>query len=82
MDRAIAWIVLALVTAVPAVLLAVTEVTSCADAAPGMGPSWCTSGPVLGVTGSWVAGTVAAAVVVVAVVQVVGAVRSVPAAEG
>lgn len=82
MDRAIAWIVLAVVTAVPAVLLDVTQVTSCADAAPGAGSSRCTSGPVLGVTGSWVAGAVAAAVVVVAVVQVVRATRSVPAAEG
>ncbi len=82
MDRAIAWIVLAVVTAVPAVLLAVTQVTSCADAAPGAGSSRCTSGPVLGLTGSWVAGAVAAAVVVVAVVQVVRATRSVPAAEG
>ncbi|MFJ6172485.1 hypothetical protein [Curtobacterium sp. NPDC092190] len=76
MDRAIAWVVLALVTAVPALLLAVTRVSSCADAAPGAGTSRCTSGPVLGVTGSWSAGAVAVVVVAIAVVQVVRAVRS------
>ncbi|QCR43085.1 hypothetical protein C1N91_05520 [Curtobacterium sp. SGAir0471] len=82
MDRAIAWVVLALVTAVPAALLAVTQVTSCVDAPPGGGTSRCTSGPVLGVAGSWEAGSVAVVVVAIAVVQVVRATRSVPAAEG
>ncbi|MFJ3028819.1 hypothetical protein ACIPEQ_08250 [Curtobacterium sp. NPDC087080] len=81
MDRAIAWVVLALVTAVPALLLAVTQQTSCADAAPGEATSSCTSGPLLGVTGSWIAGVVAAAVVVVAVAQVVRAVRDGRAAQ-
>lgn len=80
-ERAIAWVVLALVTAVPALLLASAQVTSCFDAAPGEGTSHCTSGPVLGVTGSWIAGAVAVAVVAIAVVQVVRAVRPVPAAE-
>jgi len=75
-DRAIAWVVLALVTAVPALFLAVTRVSSCADAAPGAGASRCTSGPVLGVAGSWAAGAVAVVVVAIAVVQVVRAVRS------
>ncbi|AIV39816.1 MULTISPECIES: hypothetical protein [unclassified Curtobacterium] len=77
MDRAIAWVVLALVTAVPALFLAVTRVSSCADAAPGAGTSRCTSGPVLGVTGSWIAGVVATVIVVIAVVHVVHVVRAV-----
>jgi uncharacterized membrane protein len=80
-SRAIAWVVLALVTAVPALLLAVVQQTSCSDAAPGEATSSCTSGPVLGVTGSWIAGVVAVVIVVVAVVRVVSAVREGRAAE-
>lgn len=77
MDRVIGWSTVAVVTAVTALLLTVMQVSSCADAAPGGGgASSCTTQPLIGVAGSWIAGVVGAAVVAASVWQMVRATRS------
>lgn len=76
MDRVIGWSTVAVVTAVTALPLTLLQVSSCADAAPGGGASSCTTQPLIGVAGSWIAGVVGAAVVAVSVWQIVRATRS------
>lgn len=76
-DRVIGWSTVAVVTAVTALLLTLMQVSSCADAAPGGGgTSSCTTQPLIGVAGSWIAGVVGAAVVGVSVWQIARATRS------
>jgi hypothetical protein len=75
-DRVIAWSTVAVVATVTVLFLTLIQVTSCADAAPGEGTSSCTTEPMLGVAGSWIAGCAGAAVVALSIWQIVRAVRS------
>ncbi|OII34995.1 hypothetical protein BIU98_03375 [Curtobacterium sp. MMLR14_010] len=75
-DRVIGWITLAVVTTVTVLMVTLVQMTSCADAAPGGGTSSCTTTPMLGVAGSWIAGLVGAGVVACCIWQVVRTRRS------
>jgi hypothetical protein len=75
-DRLIAWTTVAVVATVTALFLVLVQVTRCADAALGEGASPCTTAPMLGVAGSWIAGVAGAGVVAFSIWQVLRAWRS------
>jgi hypothetical protein len=81
-ERVVGWSTVAVIVAVTVLWLVLVQVTSCSDAAPGQGTSTCETEPVLGVAGSWIAGAAGAAVVALAVWQVVRAARSAEPADG
>lgn len=76
MDRVIAWSNVAVVVTVTVLFLALIQVSSCADAAEGEGTSFCTTEPMLGVAGSWIAGFAGAGVVAFSIWQIVRVTRS------
>jgi len=75
-DRVIAWSNVAVVVTVTVLFLALIQVSSCADAAEGEGTSFCTTEPMLGVAGSWIAGFAGAGVVAFSIWQIVRVTRS------
>ena len=76
MDRVVGWSTLAVVTIVTVLFLTLSQVSRCVDAAPGEGMSSCSSEPLLGITGTWIAGVVAAGIVAWSVRQIGRAGRS------
>lgn len=74
-DRVVGWSVVAVVVAVTVLFLTLVQVSSCADAAQGEGTSSCTTEPMLGIVGSWIAGVVGAGVVAFSIWQIVRAAR-------
>lgn len=73
MDRVIGWSTVAVVVTVTVLFLTLIQVSSCADAAQGEGTSFCTTEPMLGVVGSWIAGFAGAGVVAFSIWQIVRA---------
>lgn len=82
MDRVIGWSTVAVVVTVTVLFLTLVQVSSCADAAQGEGTSSCTTEPMLGVAGSWIAGVAGAGVVAFSICQIVRAARSPAQVEG
>ncbi|WP_267423601.1 MULTISPECIES: hypothetical protein [unclassified Curtobacterium] len=76
MDRAIGWSTVAVVVTVVVLFLTLVQVSSCADAARAGVTSFCTTQPMLGVAGSWIAGFAGAGVVACSIWQIVRAVRA------
>jgi hypothetical protein len=75
-DRVIGWSTVAVVVTVTVLILTLVQVSSCADAARGEGTSSCTTEPMLGIAGSWVAAIAGAGVLAVSIWQIVRATRS------
>ena len=75
-DRVVGWSTVAVVVAVTVLFLTLVQVSSCADAAQGEGTSSCTTEPMLGIVGSWIAGVVGAGVVAFSIWRIVRAARS------
>jgi hypothetical protein len=75
-DRVVGWSTVAVVVTVTLLFLTLVQVSSCADAAQGEGTSSCTTEPMLGVAGSWIAGLAGAGVVAFSIWQIVRAARS------
>lgn len=76
MERVVGWATVAVVVAVTVSMLLVVQTTTCLDAVPGAGTSSCTTEPMVGVAGTWVAAVTGAVVLAVCVWQIVRAVRS------
>jgi hypothetical protein len=72
----IGWSTIAVDVTVTVLFLALMQVSSCADAAQGDGTSVCTTEPMLGIAGSWIAGVAGAGVVACSIWQIVRAARS------
>lgn len=82
MDRVIGWSTVAVVVTVTVLFLALMQVSSCADAARGDGTSVCTTEPLLGIAGSWIACVAGAGVVAFSIWQIARATRSPEQVEG
>lgn len=76
MERVVGWATVAVVVTVTVSMLLVVQTTTCLDAVPGAGTSSCTTEPMIGVAGTWVAAVTGAVVLAVCVSQIVRAVRS------
>ena len=76
MERVVGWATVAVVVAVTVSMLTLIPTTICADAVPGEATSYCTTEPMVGVAGTWVAAVTGAVVLAVCVWQIVRAVRS------
>ncbi len=76
MERVVGWATVAVVITVTVSMLLVVQTTTCLDAVPGAGTSPCTTTPVVGVAGTWVAAVTGVVVLAVCVWQIVRAVRS------
>ncbi|WXF92317.1 hypothetical protein WDV91_06660 [Curtobacterium flaccumfaciens pv. flaccumfaciens] len=70
------WATVAVVVTVTVSMLLVFQTTTCLDAVPGAGTSSCTTTPVVGVAGTWVAAVTGVVVLAVCVWQIVRADRS------
>lgn len=81
-DRVIGWSTVAVVTTVTVLMLTLVQVTGCADAALDGGTSSCTTEPMLGVGGSWVAGVIGVGVIACSIWQIVRAWRVAEQTEG
>ena len=75
-ERVVGWATIAVVVTVTVSMLLVVQTTTCLDAVPGAGTSSCTTTPMVGVAGSWVAAVTGAVVLAVCVWQIVRAARS------
>ncbi|QYI98244.1 hypothetical protein K0028_04790 [Curtobacterium flaccumfaciens pv. flaccumfaciens] len=75
MERVVGWATVAVVVTVTVSMLLVVQTTTCLDAVPGAGTSSCTTEPMIGVAGTWVAAVTGAVVLAVCVWQIVRAVR-------
>jgi len=75
-ERVVGWATVAAVVVVTVSMLLVVQTTICADAVPGEATSYCTTEPMVGVAGTWVAAVTGAVVLAVCVWQIVRAVRS------
>ncbi|WIB71934.1 MULTISPECIES: hypothetical protein [unclassified Curtobacterium] len=75
-ERVVGWATVAAVVVVTVSMLLLVQTTTCRDAAPGAGTSSCTTTPMIGVAGTWIAGVTGAVVLAVCVWQIVGAARS------
>jgi hypothetical protein len=75
-ERVVGWATVAVVVTVAVSMLLLVQTTTCLDAVPGAGTSSCTTTPMIGVAGTWIAGVVGAAVLAVCVWQIVRAVRA------
>jgi hypothetical protein len=73
-ERVVGWTPVAVVVTVSMLLL--VQTTTCLDAVPGPGASSCTTTPMIGVAGTWVAAVTGAVVLAVCVWQIVRAVRA------
>jgi hypothetical protein len=78
----IGWSTVAVVVTVTVLFLALVQVSSCADAAQGEGTSSCTTKPLLGIAGSWIARVAGAGVVAFSIWQIARAARSSEQIEG
>ena len=76
MERVVGWATVAVIVVVTVSMLLVVQTTICADAVPGEATSYCTTEPMVGVAGTWVAAVTGAVVLAVCVWQIVRAVRS------
>ena len=76
MERVVGWATVAVVVVVTVSMLTLIPTTTCADAVPGEATSYCTTEPMVGVAGTWVAAVTGAVVLAVCVWQIVRAVRS------
>ncbi|WP_214549152.1 hypothetical protein [Curtobacterium flaccumfaciens] len=70
------WATVAVVVVVTVSMLTLIPTTTCADAVPGEATSYCTTEPMIGVAGTWVAAVTGVVVLAVCVWQIVRAVRS------
>jgi len=75
-ERVVGWATVAVVVVVTVSMLTLIPTTTCADAVPGEATSYCTTEPMVGVAGTWVAAVTGAVVLAVCVWQIVRAVRS------
>jgi len=75
-ERVVGWATVAVVVTVTVSMLLVVQTTTCLDAVRGAGTSSCTTTPMVGVAGTWVAAVSGAVVLAVCVWQIVRAVRS------
>jgi hypothetical protein len=75
-ERVVGWATVAVVVVVTVSMLTLIPTTTCADAVPGEATSYCTTEPMVGVAGTWVAAVTGAVVLAVCVSQIVRAVRS------
>ncbi|WP_416264710.1 hypothetical protein ACNANV_06215 [Curtobacterium flaccumfaciens pv. flaccumfaciens] len=76
MERVVGWATVAVVVVVTVSMLLVVQTTTCLDAVPGAGTSSCTTTPVVGVAGTWVAAVTGVVVLAVCVWQIVRAARA------
>lgn len=76
MERVVGWATVAVVVVVTVSMLTLIPTTICADAVPGEATSYCTTTPMVGVAGSWVAAVTGAVVLAVCVWQIVRAARA------
>ncbi len=76
MERVVGWATVAVVVTVTVSMSLVFQTTTCLDAVPGAGTSSCTTTPVVGVAGTWVAAVTGVVVLAVCVWQIVRADRS------
>lgn len=76
MERVVGWATVAVVVVVTVSMLLVVQTTTCLDAVPGAGTSSCTTTPMVGVAGTWVAAVSGAVVLAVCVWQIVRAARA------
>ncbi|MBT1671650.1 hypothetical protein KK106_02220 [Curtobacterium flaccumfaciens pv. flaccumfaciens] len=76
MERVGGWATVAVVVVVTVSMLTLIPTTTCADAVPGEATSYCTTEPMIGVAGTWVAAVTGVVVLAVCVWQIVRAVRS------
>ncbi|MCS6587097.1 hypothetical protein [Curtobacterium flaccumfaciens] len=70
------WATVAVVVVVTMSMLTLIPTTTCADAVPGEATSYCTTEPMIGVAGTWVAAVTGVVVLAVCVWQIVRAVRA------
>ncbi|WP_282819620.1 hypothetical protein [Curtobacterium flaccumfaciens] len=75
-ERVVGWATVAVVVTVTVSMLLVVQTTTCLDAVPGAGTSPCTTTPMVGVAGTWVAAVTGVVVLAVCVWQIVRAARS------
>ncbi|WIE80243.1 hypothetical protein [Curtobacterium sp. MCSS17_016] len=75
-ERVVGWATVAVVVTVTVSMLLLVQTTTCLDAVPGAGATSCTTTPMIGVAGTWVAAVTGAVVLAVCGWQIVRAVRS------
>jgi len=75
-ERVVGWATVAVVVVVTVSMLTLIPTTICADAVPGEATSYCTTEPMIGVAGAWIAAFTGVVVLAVCVWQIVRAVRS------
>ena len=75
-ERVVGWATVAVIVVVTVSMLLVVQTTICADAVPGEATSYCTTEPMIGVAGAWIAAFAGVVVLAVCVWQIVRAVRS------
>lgn len=76
MERVVGWATVAVVVTVTVSVLLVVQTTTCLDAVPGAGTSSCTTEPMIGVAGAWIAAFAGVVVLAVCVWQIVRAARA------
>lgn len=76
MERVVGWATVAVVVVVTVSMLTLIPTTICADAVPGEATSYCTTEPMIGGAGAWIAAFAGVVVLAVCVWQIVRAVRS------
>jgi len=75
-ERVVGWATVAVVVTVTVSMLLVVQTTTCLDAVPGAGTSSCTTTPMVGVAGTWIAAFAGVVVLAVCVWQIVRAARA------
>ncbi|MBO9056991.1 hypothetical protein JYQ29_08340 [Curtobacterium flaccumfaciens pv. flaccumfaciens] len=75
-ERVVGWATVAVVVTVTVSVLLVVQTTTCLDAVPGAGTSSCTTEPMIGVAGAWIAAFAGVVVLAVCVWQIVRAARA------
>ncbi|WP_209049979.1 hypothetical protein [Curtobacterium flaccumfaciens] len=76
MERVVGWATVAVVVTVTMSMLTLIPTTTCADAVPGEATSSCTTEPMIGVAGAWIAAFAGVVVLAVCVWQIVRAARA------
>ncbi|WP_146249269.1 hypothetical protein [Curtobacterium sp. MCLR17_042] len=75
-ERVVGWATVAVVVVVTVSMLLLVQTTTCLDAVPGAGTSSCTTTPMIGAAGTWVAAVTGAVALAVCVWQIVRAARA------
>jgi hypothetical protein len=75
-ERVVGWATVAVVVVVTMSMLTLIPTTTCADAVPGEATSYCTTEPMIGVAGAWIAAFAGVVVLAVCVWQIVRAARA------